>query len=253
MLRNHCLKTVVYSHLTATLNKHGKQVSFAVRVVLLDKVVDICTQVAGSGIGRIRTGNPIFPRHRLTDINESVQLLGGIFHAHAVHTDLTVGVFRCHKPAQQVPVVALHIQNGAVLLGICQGVQQTFQLHLSGILLNIVHPCAKIFQVRTVDTVALLDGIDMAAVFTVKDTAVVLPCFHHHCKIRQLIGTVINVQTVDVVLQNAFCSITLAVTGTLVNLHQHIKGVYEDMAGTHAGVDELDVFRVQGGVLFTNF
>ena len=93
----------------------------------------------------------------------------------------------------------------------------------------------------------------MAAVFTVKDTTVVLPCFHHHCKIRQLIGTVINVQTVDVVLQNAFCSITLAVTGTLVNLHQHIKGVYEDMAGTHAGVDELDVFRVQGGVLFTNF
>ena len=54
-------------------------------------------------------------------------------------------------------------------------------------------------------------------------------------------------------LQNALCSITLAVTGTLVNLHQHIKGVYEDMAGTHAGVDELDIFRIQGSVLFANF
>ena len=100
MLCNHCLKTVVYSHLTAAFNKHSKQISFAVRIVLLDKVVDICTQVAGSGIWRIRTGNPIFPRHRLTDINESVQLLGGIFHAYTVHADLTVGIFRCHKPTQ---------------------------------------------------------------------------------------------------------------------------------------------------------
>ena len=106
---------------------------------------------------------------------------------------------------------------------------------------------------RTVDAVALLNGIDMAGVFSVEDTAVVLPCFHHHGKVRQLIGTIINIQTVDVMFQNALCSITLAVTSTLVNLHQHIKGVYEDMAGTHAGVDELDVFRVQSCVLFTNF
>ena len=53
--------------------------------------------------------------------------------------------------------------------------------------------------------------------------------------------------------QNALRSITLAITGTLVNLHQHIKGIYQDMTGTHAGVDKLDVFRIQCGVLFTNF
>ena len=82
---------------------------------------------------------------------------------------------------------------------------------------------------RTVDAVALLNGIDMAIIFPIENAAVVLPCFHHHCKIRQLIGTVINVQTVDVVFQNALCRIALAVTGTLINLHQHIKGVYEDM------------------------
>ena len=167
VLCNHCLKTVVYSHLTATLNKHGKQVSLAVRIVLLDKVVDIRTQVAGSGIGRIRAGNPIFPCHGLANIDKPIQLLGGIFHTHAVHADLTCGILRCHKPAQQIPVVALHIQDRAILLGIGQGVQQTFQLHLGGILLNIVHPCTEIFQVRTVDAVALLNGIDMAGVFTV--------------------------------------------------------------------------------------
>ena len=72
MLCNHCLKTVVYSHLTAAFNKHSKQVSFAVRVILLDKVVDICTQVAGSGIGWIRASNPILPRHGLANVNEPI-------------------------------------------------------------------------------------------------------------------------------------------------------------------------------------
>ena len=167
MLSDHCLKTIVGGHSTATLNKDGKQVGFAVGVVLFDKVVDVGAQVAGSGIGRIRAGNPILPCHGFANINEPVQLLGCIFHAHAVHADLTVGILRCHKPAQQLPVVALHIQDRAILLGIGQGVQQTFQLHLSGVLLDIVHPCAEIFQVRTVNAVALLNGIDMTGVFTV--------------------------------------------------------------------------------------
>ena len=124
-------------------------------------------KVLGIQIRRIGHCYPIFPCHGLADINETVQLLGGFFHAHAVHTDLTVGIFCCHKPAQQLPVVALHIQDRAILLGIGQGVQQTFQLHLSGVLLDIVHPCAEIFQVRTVNAVALLNGIDMTGVFTV--------------------------------------------------------------------------------------
>ena len=167
MLRNHCLKPVVYSHLTATLNKNSIKISLTIWIILLDKVVDICAQVAGSGIGWIRTGDPILPCHGLANINEPIQLFSGIFHAHTVHTDLTCGILRCHKPAQQIPVVALHIQDRAVFLGIGQSVQQTFQLHLGGVLLNIVHARTKIFQVRTVDAVALLNGIDMAGVLTV--------------------------------------------------------------------------------------
>ena len=250
---NHCYHAVWYKKTITSFNKYCKQIRLSVRVQFLYLFAQTISNITTSHIWRIRTGNPILPCHGLADIDEPIQLLGGIFHTHAVHTDLAVGVLRCHKPAQQIPVIALHIQNGAVLLGIGQSVQQTFQLHLGGVLLNIVHARTKIFQVRTVDTVALLNGIDMAAVLTVEDTTVVLPCFHHHGKIRQLIGTVINVQTVDVVFQNALCSITLAVTGTLVNLHQHIKGIYQDMTGTHTGVDELDVFWIQGSVLFTNF
>ena len=35
MLRNHCLKTVVCSHLAATLNKDSKQIDFTIRIILL--------------------------------------------------------------------------------------------------------------------------------------------------------------------------------------------------------------------------
>ena len=150
-----------------TLDKHREQISLAVWVTLLDKVVDICAQVAGASIRRIRAGNPILPCHCLADINEPIHLLGGIFHAHAVHADLPCGILCCHKAAQQIPVIALHIQDRAVLLGIGQGVQQTFQLHFGRVLLDIIHPCAEIFQVCTVDAVALLNGIDMAGVLTV--------------------------------------------------------------------------------------
>ena len=70
VLRYHSLKTVVGGHLAAALNKDSKQVSFAVRVILLDEVVDICAQVAGSGIRRIRASDPILPRHRFTNITK---------------------------------------------------------------------------------------------------------------------------------------------------------------------------------------
>ena len=104
-----------------------------------------------------------------------------------------------------------------------------------------------------VDGVALLNGIDVAGVFAVEDAAVVLPCLHHHGEVCQLIGTVVNVQTVEVVFEDALGSIPLGVAHAGVNLHQHVKGVHQNMAGAHAGVDEGQVLRVQSGVLFTNF
>ena len=158
-----------------------------------------------------------------------------------------------HKPAQQCPVILRHIEDGAVLLGIGQDVQQTFQLHFGGVLFQIRKARPKKLEVSPVDGVALLNSVDVAGVFAVEDAAVVLPCLHHYGKIGKLIGTVINVQTVEVVFQNALGSIPLGVAHAGVNLHQHVKGIYKDMPGTHAGVDEGQVLRVQGGVLFTNF
>ena len=188
---NRCIRIQIFPHLLITLNEHPhircqecteticqghcgafdykcrEHIALIIRIIILDKVVELCIHLAHSSIGRIRAGHPILPCHCLANINEPIQLLGGIFHTHAVHADLTVSVLRCHKSAQQIPVVALHIQDRAILLGIGQGVQQAFQLHLGGVLLNIIHPCAEILQVRTVNAVALLNSIDMAAVFTI--------------------------------------------------------------------------------------
>ena len=82
--------------------------------------------------------------------------------------------------------------------------------------------------------------------------AVILPCLHHDSKIGKLRCTVINIETVEVVFKNALRSVPLAIPACLINLHQHIKGIDEDMTAAHAGVDDLDVFDIQRGVLVLN-
>ena len=103
-----------------------------------------------------------------------------------------------------------------------------------------------------VDSVALLNGVDMAGVFAVEDAAVVLPCLHHYGKVCQLIGTVVNIQTIEIVFEDALGGIPLGVAHAGVNLHQNVKGVHQNMPGTHAGVDEGQVLRVQSGVLLAD-
>ena len=39
--------------------------------------------------------------------------------------------------------------------------------------------------------------MDVAGIFAVEDAAVILSCLHHHGKVGKLIGTVVNVQTVE--------------------------------------------------------
>ena len=98
-----------------------------------------------------------------------------------------------------------------------------------------------------VDVVALLNGVDVAGIFAVEDAAVILSCLHHHGKVGKLIGTVVNVQTVEVVFQNALGGIPLAVTYAFVDLHQHIKGIEPEYAREPMqGVDKGQVFPGSG-------
>ena len=87
---------------------------------------------------------------------------------------------------------------------------------------------------------------------TGEDAAVVLPCLHHDCKIGKLRRTVINIETVKIVFKNALCRVALAIPACLINLHQYIKGINEDMPAAHAGVNDFDVFDIQIGILSLN-
>ena len=182
-----------------------------------------------------------------------MQFFCSLFNSCIIKRNLTFHVNSIHKPAQQCPVILRYIEDGAVLLGIGQDIQQTFQLHFGGVLFQVRKARPKKLEVSPVDGVAFLNGVDVAGVFAVEDAAVILPCLHHHGKVGKLIGTVVNVQTVEVVFQNALGGIPLAVTHAFVDLHQYVKGIDQNMPGTHAGIDKCQVFRAQGGVLFTNF
>ena len=85
-----------------------------------------------------------------------------------------------------------------------------------------------------------------------EDAAVILTRLHHDCKIGKLRCTIINVQTVKVVLKNALCCIALAITVCLVNLHQYIEGIDEDMSAAHTRINHLDFLHIQRGVLVLN-
>ena len=92
-----------------------------------------------------------------------------------------------------------------------------------------------------VDVIAFLNSIDLTGSFAVQDAAVVLPRLHHHGKVGQLIGAVINIEAVEVVFQDALCRVPLVVSCILIHLHQHIESVDQNVAAAHARVNDLDI------------
>ena len=79
----------------------------------------------------------------------------------------------------------------------------------------------------------------------VQDTPVIFPRLHHDGKVGHLGGTVVNIQTEEIVFQNASGSVPLSVAGTLVDLHQNGKSIDQYMPRTHTGIDHGDLFRGQ--------
>ena len=82
---------------------------------------------------------------------------------------------------------------------------------------------------------------------------VILPGFHHHGKIGQLCRPVVDVQPPQVFLHDAAHCFTGGVAVVLIDPHQHIEQVAEDMPAAHAGIDTPNILRLQSGVFFANF
>ena len=98
--------------------------------------------------------------------------------------------------------------------------------------------------------VALVNGIHVRLDTARQQAAVVLPRLHHYREIRKLCCTVVNIQTVQIVFENALRGFALAPACRGVNLHEHIKCVHQNMTRAHARVDHLDLLRLDGRVFF---
>ena len=149
---------------------------------------------------------------------------------------------------QALVIQRFDLEDGTVLLGINKGIQQIVEgvpvclrvekvAHL--VLVGTAHPVGFLNVVHS----GLGDGL------AVKEAAVVLAGLHHHGEIGKLRRTLVDVQTKEVVFQNGAHGLPLGVAVVQIDLHQHIKQVAQDMAAAHAGVDDLELFRLHFGVL----
>ena len=111
----------------------------------------------------------------------------------------------------------------------------------------------EVLDGHCLNAVALADGVNIRLNAAREQAAVILPCLHHHRKIGKLHRTVINIETEEVILENALCRLALIPTGGGINLHQHIESIDKDMTAAHAGVDDLDLFRLDGLVFLAEF
>ena len=154
-----------------------------------------------------------------------------------IHTGIQGGkVHRCHR------------QDRAVFLCIVQVAHDTVQRRSQ--LRVVVH---KVVPCVSVNVVALGNRIDMGLDAASENAPVVLAGLHHHGKVGKLCRPFVDVQTIEVIFEDALCRVALAVPIVFVHLHQHIEGVHQDMAAAHAGVDDLDVPDILVFALFLDF
>lgn len=65
-------------------------------------------------------------------------------------------------------------------------------------------------------------------------------------------GAVVDVQAVEVVFDNALHGLPGGIAVGLVNLHQHVKQIHQNVAAAHAGVDATDVLGLELGIALSD-
>ena len=224
------------------LHKYSAEVRFAVWIGYLHIVRQFLPHAAIAHVGRIRNYNIILLCHNLCHLN---QWQDAVQHDLAEHTDV-----RPHFLDSGIEGSKVHlrdIQDRTIFLRVTQFVYQS-----SKVLFVLWIIVGEVVNGAAVQSVAFNDSINVRLNATGEDAAVILPSLHHDSKIGKLRRTVINIETIEVVFKNALRRVPLTISGCLINLHQHIKGIDEDMTAAHAGVDGLDVFDIQRGVLVLN-
>ncbi len=101
--------------------------------------------------------------------------------------------------------------------------------------------CRLLREFQRLDAVALRDGHEVRMHAAREDARVNLACLHHHGEIGQLVGTLVDVETVEIVLEDELRNLTARIARLRIDLREHGKGIDENMAAAHAGVDEADI------------
>ena len=91
------------------------------------------------------------------------------------------------------------------------------------------------------------------SISSTQELSVISSPFHHNCKVCQLICPLINIQSMNIMLDDFKCCFSLVISGTFIDIHQHIKHSYQDMSTSHTRINTGNISRFQIFVCGTDF
>ena len=227
VLGNHGIQTIPFYQLTALFHKACKQIALAIRKVLLHIGRQRCIHARAAHIRRIGADHIIFLRQNPSHSHHHFQLS----FIHSEHRQECRNRFVQPSRFRHRHQRAVGVSKLELLCKLSQAAAQQGSVYM--------HHIRKIRKIWLI--------------FRRENAAVVLPCFHHHRKICQLIGTAVDVQPVEVISQNRLCCISLRPTAGGVDVHQHIERIDQNMSTAHARVNDFDLFRLNLPIRSTQF
>ena len=241
MLCDHGLIAILLGHLSAALDEDRKQIALAVGVVLFHIVTELCAHAAAAHIRRVRHYHVVLLGQSLGGADERQQGEGIL----PLHGDLVIDLAKAG--IEGVPVLPGASQDGAVFLGVAQlaqdGLHGKAQPGVS--LAEVVHGFP-------VGVVALRNGNHVGLQAPAEEAPVVLPGLHHDGEIAELGRPLIDVQAPEVMLHDGGRRLPGGIAVVLIDLHQHVEEIDQDVPAAAAGVDDPQLLRRHGGVALPN-
>ena len=254
MLCHQCLIAVCPREVSAPLNKRRKKVTLAIRILFLDKRRQGRRHIAAAHIRWIRHHDVILRREPRCLSDQRQNPLIDLVHPRAKEEVpcLLFGVL--DEVHERVIAFRLHGQQGAVFLGVLECLDEIIH-HADEVVLEGELPDGEAVPRRLCPrrkSVALLDRHHVRLDPPAEEAAVILPRLHHHGKIRKLRRTLVDVEAVEVVLHDGRCGVARRISIVLVDPHQHVEHIAEDMSAAHAGVDAANVLRPPVCIFFSH-
>ena len=107
-----------------------------------------------------------------------------------------------------------------------------------------------------IDFITFNNRIDFRLQFPISSTqepSVIATTFHHNCKICQLIRSLVNIQSVNIIFYDFKCCFSLVISSTFIDIHQYIEHCNQDMPTSHTWINTDNLCRLQIFVCGTDF